>query len=145
MHHNKMPKVKNNLQNGRQRLSNLQSKLCPSGPSGALAWRSWSRVSTRRINFGRNIKTISEGIWINLMIQMIKRITRPVAQAEINLTAILTSLIPMSAKEEGRKAPKSNAERDPSPSLSRVRMTTPNLPRASAEGRKKYNSPRKPN
>lgn len=75
------------------------------------------------------------------MIQTIKRITRPAAQAEINLTAILTSLIPMSAKEEGRKAPKSNAERDPSPSPSPAKKTTPNLPRASAEGRKKFNFP----
>ncbi len=48
------------------------------------------------------------------MIQRIRRITKQVALAEINLIAISTKQIHMLAKGEERKAQKSNAERNQS-------------------------------
>lgn len=56
------------------------------------------------------------------MIHRTKRITKPVAQVEINLIVISIKQIHMSAKEEERKAPNSNAEKNPSPNHKHPKM-----------------------
>jgi hypothetical protein len=51
-----------------------------------------------------------EEISISLKTRKTRKIMKPVAQAETNLTAISTSRIPMLVKEVARKVPKSERE-----------------------------------
>jgi hypothetical protein len=51
-----------------------------------------------------------EEILTSLKTPRIRKITKLAAQAETNLTVILTSQIPMSANEAARKVPKSKRE-----------------------------------
>ena len=59
------------------------------------------------------------------------------APAEINLIAISTLQIHMLAKEEERKAQKSNAERNQSQKHSRTNKKVESLPKVAKEKRKK--------
>ena len=78
-----------------------------------------------------------EEISINPKILKTRKITRLVVQAEINLTAISTSLIPTLAKEDARKAPKSEREGALSLRNPKNRTKRPMLPRVVEGGRKK--------
>ena len=123
---------------GHTKSSSQHSRPWTFGKKGELAWKSSSRGNLARIIFGKNIRITLGEISTGVMIQRMNKTTKPAAQEETNLIAISTSLIPMSAKGEGKKALRSRRGRKPLPSLSRIRSKGSLNPKGSGGGRKKF-------
>lgn len=75
---------------GRLKSLNPPSKLWTFEKSGELAWKNFWRENIEKTIFGKNTRITLGEILTNLMILKTRKIMKPVAQGETNLTVTST-------------------------------------------------------